>query len=140
MEGQPAARQGSETCNTVKRLASAAAMGNIRRLILGVEWKRLAGPTPRLHDTRDGEAIADNPPRGKSQDVRCRKKPERFFHGMKHAGLSGGILSDELQPGVGMGSSAGLRGAPTGGMESLNDLQPMSWMFQVEPCSLEETF
>lgn len=48
-------------------------MGNIRRLILGVEWKRLAGPTPRLLDTRDGEAIADNPPRGKSQDVGRRK-------------------------------------------------------------------
>lgn len=59
---------------------------------------------------------------------------------MKHAGMSGGILSDELQPGAGMGSSAGSRGAPTGGMESLDDLQPLSWMFQVEPCSLEETF
>lgn len=59
---------------------------------------------------------------------------------MKHAGLSGGIPSDELQPSAGMGSSAGLRDAPTGGMESLDDLRPLSWMSQVKPCSWEESF
>ena len=112
----------------------------IRRLILGVKRKRLAGPTPRLLDTHDGEAIADSTPRGNSQDVGRRNNQSGSSTGLKHAGLSGGIQSDELQPSAGMGSSAGLRGAPTGGMESQGDLQPMSWMFQVKPCSLEESF
>ena len=101
----------------------------IRRLILGVRRKRLAGPTPRLHDTHDRRGYCRQsslPPRGNSQDVGRRNNQSGSSTGMKHAGLSGGgIQSDELLPNAGMGSSAGLQGAPTGGTESLNDLQPM---------------
>lgn len=79
-----------------------------------------------------GEATADNPPRGNSQDVGRRNNQSGSSTGMKHAGLSGGgIQSDELLPNAGMGSSAGLQGAPTGGTESLS---------QVKPCSLVESF
>lgn len=69
----------------------------VRQLILGVKRKRLAGPTPRLLDTYEGRGYYRQSFRGNSQDVGRRNNQSGSSTGMKHAGLSGGIRSVELQ-------------------------------------------
>lgn len=108
-KGRQAARQGWGTCNNARRLASAEAMENIRRLILGVKRKRLAGPTPELLDTRDGEPLA-NGSAGSNFPVGPRNNRKSSSTGVKHAGLSAGYHQTSCNPMLaddGKGSFAG---------------------------------